>query len=86
MANVLSTNNLSPNYFPTQKKTIGQKTKEFFKDCIDAGDQLSGWRSNNTIRTKKAAMKSNYDLINNKVSPEEMKAVVNPFKIGRAHV
>jgi len=81
MANILSTQNLSPNYFPAQKKTLGQKTQKFFKDCVDAGDQLSGWRSNRTVRTKKAMMKSNYDLMNNKVSPEEMKAVVNPFRI-----
>ena len=81
MASILSSNNLTPNYFPKQKVSTAQKTTTYFQECIDSGVQLSGWQSSNTVRSKKAVMRGNYDLINNKISNEEMKAVVNPFRI-----
>lgn len=81
MASILSTNNLAPNYFPKQKVSTAKKTDKFFKENIDAGVQLSGWQTGSTLRTKKGEMKRNYELMSNKVHPDEMKAVVNPFRI-----
>ena len=70
MASILSSNNLTPNYFPKQKLPLSRKGDKYFQECIDAGVQLSGWQTADTIRSKKAVMKSNYDLINNKISNE----------------
>lgn len=81
MSGILANNSLSPGFFPSQKRAWSKKGKAFFKECVDAGVGMSGWQNSGKIRNKKSAVKSNYDLINNEVSAEEMKAVVNPFRI-----
>jgi hypothetical protein len=75
--------NLSPNFFPYQKRNAGQKNKKFFKDCIDAGITLTNWegRDKSGVRSSKKNKIINYNLFNDVVDKKEMDRVVNPFKI-----
>jgi len=67
--------------FPHQKRTDAEKTKKFFKECIDAGISVISSEIGNGIRATKRNMLINYDLIANKIHDAEVQRVVNPFGI-----
>jgi len=67
--------------FPYQKKSRRQKTKSFYKECIDAAENLIGFEVSSDFRSTMSEKISNINLINNIVDPEEVKRVVNPYKL-----
>lgn len=71
--------------FPYQKRSIGQKTKDFFKQCVDAGVGMSGWAQDNfgssAVRATRRNKIINYNLYNNIVDPVEAKKATDPFNI-----
>jgi hypothetical protein len=76
---------LSPSSFPYQKRSQKQKTKDFFKDCIKAGADISSWTADNMnspkIRSPRKNKIINYNLINNIVDKAEMNRAIDPFRI-----
>jgi hypothetical protein len=67
--------------FPAQKKSRAQKTKKWYKECIDAGHSLVEWENDTGIRANLREKVSNYNLYNDIVDPKEVEAVMNPYKI-----
>jgi hypothetical protein len=75
--------------FPFQKRTRAQKTKSYYRDCIDAADSMVGMGINNGIgasatnglRASMVEKLSNTNLINNIVDPKEIEDVINPYKL-----
>ena len=67
--------------FPYQKRSRLQKTKSFFKECVEAADVVIGSDTNNSIRASMAEKISNYNLINNIVDPKEVTKAVNPYNL-----
>lgn len=72
-----------PTHFPPQKKTDSQKTKEYYKQCIESGIQMVWWNENsfNNVRASRKNKITCYNLYNNKVDKEEMNRVLNPFNL-----
>lgn len=67
--------------FPFQKRSRAQKTEKYYKDCVDAADTIVGFDLDSGMRATMAEKLSNVNLINNIVDPEEVKAVINPYKV-----
>lgn len=67
--------------FPHQKRSRTQKTKKFYKECVDAGDLFVGLDMENGFRSTLREKISNYNLVNNIVDPEEVKRVINPYNL-----
>ena len=67
--------------FPHQKRSRSQKTKSFYKECVEAADVIIGSDTNNNIRASMAEKISNYNLINNIVDPKEVTRAVNPYNL-----
>jgi len=71
--------------FPYQRRNTSQKTKEFFRKCVDAGAGMSGWAQDNfgssAIRATRKNKVINYNLYNNIVDPTEAKKATDPFNI-----
>jgi len=67
--------------FPFQKRTRRQKTESYYKECIDAADEIIGFDIDNGIRASMAEKLSNVNLINNIVDPKEVDAVINPYRL-----
>ena len=76
---------LTPNYFPYQKRSQSAKTKQFFKDCVQAGITISGWEGGMNRRSGVRASRDNklinYNLYNDIVDSKEIERVTNPFNI-----
>ena len=52
-----------PRYFPSQKKSTKEKTEEWCKQCVLAGEQILLY-SDPTIRQTRLNKKTNYNLYN----------------------
>lgn len=76
---------VAPSQFPHQKRSQGEKSKKFFRDCVDSGANISSWGQDimgkNNVRSSRNNKIINYNLLNNIVSKEEMDRAVDPFKI-----
>ena len=81
----LSVTALTPSAFPYQKRSTSQKTKKFFKECIDAGAGISTWSEDNfgsrSVRASRKNKIINYNLLNNVIDPVEAKRATDPFDI-----
>ena len=71
--------------FPTQKKSTQAKGKQFCVDCFTAALNSAYNFSNNTRQTK-SEMQELIDLYNNKLSPKEVKRIVDPWDFGLANL
>ena len=67
-------------HFPPQKLPLSKKTKKWYCDCIEAGEQLS-YISDARIRASWQNKKANYDLANDKLDINDVKRVTNPYNI-----
>ena len=67
--------------FPFQKRSRNQKTKSYYKECLDAADTIIEFDVDNGLRASMTEKLSNVNLINNIVDPAEISAVINPYKI-----
>jgi hypothetical protein len=67
--------------FPFQKRSRNQKTKKYYKECVDAANSIVGFDIDSGLRASMAEKLSNVNLINNIVDPKEVEAVINPYKI-----
>lgn len=75
MALPLSSNN---HQFPSQRKSIAQKTEAWAKACIDAAQQHALY-SNEGFRQSYQNKKTNYNLYSNILDQEDVEKVCNPF-------
>ncbi len=79
------TSSFSATAFPYQKRSSVQKSRNFFKECVDAGAGLSSWSQDNfgssSIRASRKNKIVNYNLLNNIVDPVEAKRTTDPFDI-----
>lgn len=66
--------------FPSQKKTQSQKTKKWYKECVDAVD-MSGFFSDEGVRSSYREKLVNANLYNGKLDPDDMVQVLNPTNI-----
>ena len=66
--------------FPSQKKSYRQKTKEWFKKCIDSAEDMILF-SDSTIRQSRVNKKINYNLYNDILSESDMKSSLTPLGI-----
>jgi hypothetical protein len=67
--------------FPFQKRNRKQKTESYYKECIDAADDITGFDIDSGLRASMTEKVSNVNLINNIVDPAEVEAVINPYNI-----
>lgn len=73
----------SVRFFPNQKRSERDKTKQFFKDCADVGIQIA--EADNVIetptgvRSTTAEMMINYNLYNDIVDKQEVEKTLNPL-------
>lgn len=68
-------------YFPPQKIPTRQKTKSWFKDCIDAAENMIVLESGELEYKRK--MQVWYDLYDDIINEEEIESVFNPMKINK---
>jgi hypothetical protein len=66
--------------FPSQKKAQSQKTKKWYKDCIDAMD-TSGFFSDESVRSSFKEKLINSNLYNGILDPADITSVLNPNDI-----
>lgn len=66
--------------FPSQKKTKSQRTKEWYKECIDAFD-ASGLSSDEAVRSSFTRKQINYNLYNGHLDMEDLVRFVNPYDL-----
>ena len=71
----------NPSQFPSQKKTISQKTEKWIKECIDAAEQIAIYR-NDKMRMDYKNKRANYLLMMNKVDPADIQRITNPYGLG----
>lgn len=72
-----------PNYFssfPSQKKTKSQRTKKWYKECVDAVN-TSGFFADEGVRASYRDKIVNSNLYNGKLDPSDMVRVLNPTNI-----
>jgi len=67
--------------FPYQKRSRVQKTKPFYKECVEASDIIVGFDLDNGFRSSMREKVSNYNMINNIIDPEEVKRAINPYNL-----
>jgi hypothetical protein len=67
--------------FPSQKKTLRQKTDSWAKDCVEAGVELVNYSSDSGIRASFYEKQTNYDLANNILDPKDIERTVNPWNM-----
>lgn len=81
----VSTHSLKGTQFPHQKRNQSEKTKTFFKECVDAGAGVSSWGQDmfghGGIRSTRKNKLVNYNLVNNVIDKGEMDRAIDPFKI-----
>ena len=71
--------NSTVNGFPSQKKTIGQKTKEWRKQCVDFAETQSSIYSEGVRQSKKQKF-LNYQLYNGYIDMDDLELVINPHQ------
>ena len=72
----------SPTYFPAQKIPWSQKTKEWYKQCIDGGTFIAIQQS--IDRHKKMEVLENLD--NDIIDQEEIEKIFNPMELKDRYV
>src|SRR3990167_5697500 len=65
-------------YFPSQKKSISEKSDKWAKECIDAAEALILFRDQK-IRQSSYNKRVNYNLANDILDKRDMENVVNPL-------
>ncbi len=68
-------------HFPRQKKTDSQKTKDWYKQCVNAGISLINYDIENGLRSSRRNRINNFNLVSNIVDPYEVQQVINPWGI-----
>ena len=71
--------------FPSQQLSFKSKTSKWRKQCVDFGDNHSALYHNAT-RKSDYAMAINYDLLEGKIHMEDLKMVVNPYKLDASFI
>ena len=71
-----------PRYFPSQKKSTKEKTEEWCKQCVLAGEQILLY-SDPTIRQTRLNKKTNYNLYNDILDVGDLETVLNPMGLDR---
>lgn len=66
--------------FPSQKKTTAQRTKDWYKECIDAFDS-SGLSSDEAVRSSFTRKQINYNLYNGRLDMADVRSFVNPYDL-----
>lgn len=64
-------------HFPAQKKTQSQKTKKWYKECVDAVDQ-SGFLMDEGVRASWKEKVINVNLYNGQLDPQDIVKTLNP--------
>lgn len=70
----------STNGFPSQKKSLKEKTDKWYRDCIDAAEKICIYNGE-MIRQSFFNKKANYDLANDILNNDDVERITNPFKI-----
>jgi len=81
---IISPNNTSLTYFPSQKRKDTEKTTDFFKQCIDAGASLvtyGGLYNSSGVRSTKREKLINYNLVNGIIEKAEIERITNPLRL-----
>jgi hypothetical protein len=73
------------NGFPSQKKTKGQKTKTWAKQCLDAADS-KGFYQYEGVRNYRKNKLINYNLYNGIVNKRDMELTINPYNTVAAYI
>lgn len=68
---------------PSQKKTDAQKTEEWFKECVDAGESMILFQ-NEGIRQSRINKKVNYNLYSGILDNADVERIMNPNQIRNA--
>jgi len=72
-----------PMYFPQQKLSTRDKTKDWYKKCLDSAEMLALYRYDGTSE-KHRKMQVWEDLYYDKIDEEEIERVFNPMQISEA--
>jgi len=64
--------------FPSQKKSAAQKTKDWYKSCVDSAENLISYTLEAASKNKMQVLE---DLYNDIIDVEEMEKVFNPTEI-----
>lgn len=67
--------------FPSQKKSLREKTDTWCKECVEVGVELVNYTQNYGLRASFYEKQTNYDLASNLLDPQDMERVVNPWKL-----
>jgi hypothetical protein len=67
-------------FFPPQKKSTKQKTKEWMEQCIEAAESFTLFRDQR-IRQTQYNKKINYDLYNDILDQRDMERICNPYNL-----
>jgi hypothetical protein len=66
--------------FPTQKKSLAEKTEQWRKDCIDGGLAAVGIYDNDR-RSSRTNKLRNYNIYNGKLDPQDIEAYCNSISL-----
>lgn len=69
------------NIFPSQKRTLAEKTTTWLTDCVDAGISLVNYTQNQGLRASFWEKQTNFDLASNILDPNDVERVINPWRI-----
>lgn len=67
-------------HFPPQKLPSSKKGDKWYKECIEAAEQMS-FLNDNRIRQSWQNKRANYDLANDKLDMNDVKRITNPFNV-----
>lgn len=70
--------------FPSQKKPLSQKNKDWRKRCVNSGENIALY-SNESIRKSRYNKAINYDLYSDILHQEDIETICNPLKLSGMH-
>lgn len=71
--------------FPSQKRTRGQKTKSWAKQCIEAADSKAMYQHEG-VRNLRRTKFINYQLYNGVIDRQDMELTINPYRTVAAFI
>ena len=73
------------NSFPSQKKSKGQKTRGWYKQCVDSADSAGFFYEESTRDSRKNKI-INLNLYNGRLDPTDMMEFINPDRLQLASI
>jgi hypothetical protein len=75
---------MSYKQFPSQKKSLAKKTKQWKKDCIDGAEAMAIYRDEN-LRKSFKTKKINYNLYSDILDQDDVKKIVDPLGLDNTY-